>query len=102
MKQIFARLAKLLILMTLLLSWGTSQALETYKRVGELSQISNSSFKIDDQKYWLTPTAKLNNPTAKRARFGDLKKGDSVWFTGTILDGRYYVDAIYYMPKPLL
>ncbi len=101
MKRLNTMLAKALILLSLLLPWGASEALETYERAGVISKISYSSFNIRGQEYRLSPSVKIQFPGKVKARLSDLKNGDQIWFKGMILNGVYYVETIIYsLPTP--
>ena len=95
------QLAKAFLVASLMLPWATAEALKKFEEIGGISKIGYSTFVVDGREYRLAPGAKLKSSSSKRKKFSDFKKGDEIYFKGTILNGLYYVDIIVYeTPEP--
>jgi hypothetical protein len=91
-------IAKLLLILTLILPWANVQALDTFESGGMITDKGYSDFTVNNQKYRISPSAKLQSYDPGRTKFSDFKAGDLVLFKGTILSGVHYVDLIVYHP----
>ena len=96
MKNLKLFTGRLLVVLTLMLPWVATEALETYERAGVISSVGYDSFTMQGKTYRLAPGAKLSSTDAGRQKFADFKKGDRIYFKGTFLDNVRYVDIIYY------
>ncbi len=97
MKQLTQRFTPFLIMLALMLPWATADALETFEKAGIISSVGPDQFTLDRKSYRLAPKAQLKSEDASHKKFSDFKKGDKVWFTGTILNNVHYVDMIVYV-----
>jgi len=99
MKSFKTSLTHLLVIMTLMLPWSASEALETFEKDGVISKLSYASFSIhSDRNYRIAPSVKIKIPGKDNARLSDLKVGDNIYFKGKTLSGVNYVEFIVYQP----
>ena len=96
MKQFRTHLTRLLLIVSLLLPWATTEAMDKFEKAGIISSIGYDKFSIRDQEYRLAPRAKLKSNDAARGKFSDFRKGDRIYIQGIILNNIYYVDIIVY------
>jgi len=101
MKQIQRCVAFYLVIMASLLLWTTAQALETFEKAGIISAVGKNMLKVTGQEYRIYSSTRLVSADRNRRKFSDFKRGDHVWFEGTVLDGkRYVLGIIYETPDP--
>lgn len=101
MKQLKTLLTQLLVITSLMLPWATTEALETFKKSGVISDLGYETFSMSGKNYRISSKAKLKSTDLSRQKFADFKKGDEILVGGTILDGVRYVDIIIYVsPDP--
>ncbi len=96
MKQLKSGLAQILIVLSLMLPWTTTGALELFEKAGVISSIGYDKFSVSGKEYRIAPKAILNSKDDRRIKFSDFKKGDQIYFKGKVLNGVNYVDIIYY------
>ncbi len=101
MKQFKSILTQLLLVTTLMLPWATTEALETFKKSGVISELGYDAFTISGKKYRISADAKLKSTDLSRQKFADFKEGDEILVGGKILNGVHYVDIIvFFSPDP--
>ena len=98
MIQFKQNIVKLLLIATLVLAWANAQALETFEEGGVITKMGYSEFTVNNQKYRVSPGAKLQSYDPGRQKLSDIKAGDLILFKGKVLSGVHYVDLIVYYP----
>jgi hypothetical protein len=101
MKQLKTLLTRLLVIVSLMLPWAATEALETFERNGFISAIGYAEFTVKGKEYRIASGAKLKSEDPGRKKFSDFKVGDEIYFQGKTLSGVNYVDFIvYWTPDP--
>ncbi len=96
MNQFKTLLVQFLLVTSLLLPWGATGAIETFEQAGTISDVGYEQFTVNNKQYRIAPGARLQSSDVSRNKFSDFKKGDEIYFKGTILNGVNYVDIIVY------
>ena len=98
MIQFKQNIVKFLLIAILVFLWANAQALETFEEGGVITKMGYSEFTVNNQKYRISPGAKLQSFDPSRKKLSDFKAGDRILFKGKVLSGVHYVDLIVYHP----
>lgn len=90
-------LTRMLVITSLMLPWATTEALDTFKQAGAITDYSHDRFTLNGQyEYRVSPDAVF--PSGSRPSYKHFKAGDQVSIEGKILNGRRYVDKMRFQP----
>ena len=96
MRQFTSLMTRVLLVAALLLPGAAVQAVEKFDEAGYITAISFDKFTVNGREYRIAPGARLDSDDSSRRRLSDFKKGDEIYFKGTIVNDVYYVDIIFY------
>ncbi len=86
----------LVALLTFILPWASTEAVENFRKAGVITSVGYDQFTIYDQKFRFAPGARISSNDDTRQIFSDFRTGDEIYFEGVILNGVFYVNIIYY------